>query len=242
MKAALFYGGQDIRVTELPDPTPGPGEVLVRVRAAGICGSDLHGYRAGAAAARREPGTSGHELAGVVVGLGAGVTTPTLGQRVAIEPLHLIGCGACRWCRAGQYEMCPTRGVVAGARRHSSGFAELDVAPVANCVPLPEAISLEEAAILDVYACAVHAAQRVPAGPMDDVAIIGTGPIGLAAAEMYRALGVRRVIVLGRRDAALQKALAFGTDVTVNVATTDPVQAVRDLTGGLGAQVVIEAV
>ncbi len=107
MKAALFYGGPDIRVEQVPDPVPGPGEVLVRVQAAGICGSDLHGYRNPAASLHAGPGPrlSGHELAGVVAVLGAGVTGLSVGQRVGVEPRHLVGCGHCRWCRRGDYHL-----------------------------------------------------------------------------------------------------------------------------------------
>src|SRR6266540_3718923 len=116
MRAALFYGGPDIRVEELPRPEPGPGEVLVRVRAAGICGSDLHGYRR----ARPEPAgpgrENGHELAGTVAALGAGVTGLSVGQRVGIEPEHLIGCGACRYCARGDTHLCAERGRKHGER------------------------------------------------------------------------------------------------------------------------------
>ena len=101
MKAALFYGGKDIRVAEVPNPAPGPGEVVIRVRAAGICGSDLHGYREAGrkGAGGGGPYTSGHELAGEVSALGPGVAGLAVGQRVAVEPRHLVGCGRCRWCR-----------------------------------------------------------------------------------------------------------------------------------------------
>jgi len=243
MKAAMFYGGKDIRVEEVPDPIPGPGEVLIEVKAAGICGSDLHSYRV-----RPErpwfpyPHTSGHELAAVVAALGPGVTGLKVRDRVGIEPLHLIGCGKCRWCREGHYEACSTRGTVNGIRRHSSGFAELDVAPEGNCYPLPDELSIEAASILDVYACAVHAVHRVPVRPSYTVAVVGTGPIGLSVAEAYKALGARQVIVCGRRDAILAKAKEIVADEVINSTQVDPVEAVKELTHGEGANVVIEAV
>ena len=243
MKAAMFYGGKDIRVEEVPDPVPAPGEVLIQVKAAGICGSDLHGYRV-----RPErpwfpyPHTSGHELAGVVAALGPSATGLKVGDRVGVEPLHLIGCGKCRWCRHGHYEACPMRGTVNGVRRHSSGFAELDVAPEGSCYPLPDELSIEAASILDVYACAVHALHRVPVRPSYTVVVVGTGPIGLSAAEAYKALGARQVIVCGRRDAILAQAKEMVADQVVNSAKVDPVEAVKELTDGEGANVVIEAV
>lgn len=242
MQAAMFHGGKDIRVEEVPDPTPGYGEVLIEVRAAGICGSDLHGYRSGPRPDVAYPRTSGHELAGVVGALGPGVTELTVGDRVGIEPVHLIGCGECRWCRAGRYEACPDRGVVDGDRRHSSGFAELDVAPEGNCHLLPDELSMEAASVLDVYACAVHAVHRVPVKPSYSVAVIGTGPIGLSVAEAYKAMGARQVIVCGRRDAVLSTAQEIVADEVINDAEVDPVEAVRALTDGYGAEVVIEAV
>jgi len=243
MKAGVLYGGKDIRVEEVPDPVPGPAEVLIEVKAAGICGSDLHSYRA-----RPErpwflyPHTSGHELAGVVAALGPGVTKLKVGDPVGIEPLHLMGCGKCRWCREGHYEACPTRGTVNGVRQHSSGFAELDVAPQSNCYPLPDELSLEAASILDVYACAVHAVHLVPVKPSYTVVVVGTGPIGLSVAEAYKALGARQVIVCGRRDPILTKAKEIVADEVINSAQVDPVEAVKELTHGEGAEVVIEAV
>ena len=243
MKAAMFYGGKDIRVEELPDPVPGPGEVLIDVQAAGICGSDMHGYRV-----RPEnpwfpyPHTDGHELAGVVAALGPGVSKLKVGDRVGVEPLHLIGCGSCRWCRLGHYEACPTRGTVDGVRRHSSGFAQLDVAPEENCYLLPDDLPMEAAAILDVYACAVHVAHRVPVNPSYNVVVVGAGAIGLSAAEAYKALGARQVIVVDVVDQALAKAKEVAADQVVNSAQVDPVQAVKDLTNGQGADIVIEAV
>jgi len=243
MKAAMFYGGKDIRVEEVPDPVPGPGEVLIEVKAAGICGSDLHGYRV-----KQErpwfpyPHTSGHELTGVVVEVGSDVSKVRVGDRVGIEPLHLIGCGTCRWCRQGHYEACPNRGRVDGVRRHSSGFAELDVAPESNCYPLPDELPTEAASILDVYACAVHVVHRVPVKPSYNVVVVGAGPIGLSAAEAYRALGARQVIVVDMLEHALAKAKEVAADEVVNAAEVDPVEVVRELTGGDGADIVIEAV
>jgi 2-desacetyl-2-hydroxyethyl bacteriochlorophyllide A dehydrogenase len=239
----MFYGGKDIRIEQVPDPVPAAGEVLIEVKSAGICGSDLHGYRV-----RSErpwfpyPFMTGHELAGVVADLGPEAGDLKVGDRVGIEPLHLIGCGTCRWCRQGHYESCPTRGTVDGVRRHSSGFAELDVAPEDNCYLLPDELSLESASILDVYACAVHVVHRVPPKPSHNVVVVGAGAIGLSAAEAYRALGVRQVIVVDIVDHALSRAKEIAADEVINSMQVDPVEAVRDLTAGEGADIVIEAV
>ncbi len=244
MKAAMFYGGKDIRVETIPDPVPGPGEVLVDIQAAGICGSDLHGYRAGASRPGAVyPMTSGHELAGVIAALGPGVTGLKVGQRVGVEPLHLIGCGRCRWCREGHYEACPTRGRNAdGTRRHSNGFTELDVAPVSNIYPLPDEVPMDAAGILDVYACAVHVIHRLPTKPSYTVVVVGAGAIGLSAAEAFKAVGANQVVVVDVVDAALAVAKDVVADVVINSAKVDPVQAVKDLTHGEGANIVLEAV
>ncbi len=246
MKAALFYGGRDIRVEEVETPTPGPGEVLVDIGAAGICGSDLHPYRganpwgaAGTPSARR----GGHELAGLVAALGEGVTGLHVGQRVGVEPMHLVGCGACRQCRRGDYHVCPTRGMRHGARHGSAGFSEYDTAVAANIFPLPDHVSLEAASMLDVYACGVHAANRIPLKMDDYVCVLGTGPIGMTAGQVARAAGVRKVIMIGRRDELLKTALDIGAaDAVVNNATANVAEAIADLTGGEGCDAVLESV
>src|SRR5512142_664295 len=108
MKTAVFYGGRDIRVEDWPEPQPGQGEVLVRIRAAGICGSDLRHYR-GERPETVYPIRAGHELSGEIVALGPGVTTLEPGMRVGVEPLHLLGCGHCPQCRQGAYHICTRR-------------------------------------------------------------------------------------------------------------------------------------
>jgi threonine dehydrogenase-like Zn-dependent dehydrogenase len=241
MKAALFYGGTDIRVQEVPTPVPGPGQALVHVLAAGICGSDLHGYRDREAVAG-QPRLKGHELAGKIATLGPGVEGLEVGQRVGVEPGHLVSCGRCRWCRRGDTQLCPELGLFDGKRVYSTGFAEYSLEAARNCYPLPEGLSLEQAAILDVYAVAVHAVHRVPVRPTDTVAILGTGAIGLATAQVARVAGAGQVIVVGRRDAPLEVARRLGCDGTVNAGREDAAEAVRALSGGRGADVAYEAV
>jgi threonine dehydrogenase-like Zn-dependent dehydrogenase len=212
MKAALFYGGTDIRVQEIATPEPGPGQVLVRVLAAGVCGSDLHGYRR-PDQTLDPPRTKGHELAGEIAALGPGVEGLSVGARVGVEPAHLSSCGQCRWCRRGDTQLCPELGLARQA--HSTGFAEYSLESAGMCYPLPQGLPIEQAAILDVYAVAVHAVHRVPVRPLDTVAVLGTGPIGLATAQVARAAGAGKVIVVGRREAPLMLARALGCDATV---------------------------
>ncbi|MEM7355728.1 MAG: alcohol dehydrogenase catalytic domain-containing protein, partial [Acidobacteriota bacterium] len=137
MKTAFLYGSRDLRLEEIPAPSPGPGEVLVRIGAAGICGSDLHRYRGDDPWSPTQvcqpqlgkPRRLGHELAGVVVELGRGVHGLEAGQRVGVEPMQLAGCGACPPCRRGDYHLCGGRDHDP-QRRRSAGFSELDVADV----------------------------------------------------------------------------------------------------------------
>jgi 2-desacetyl-2-hydroxyethyl bacteriochlorophyllide A dehydrogenase len=244
MKTAVFYGGSDIRIEEVETPQPGPGEVLVEVAAAGICGSDLHYYRGedpwGSA---RWPQRIGHELAGVVAAVGPGVGRVVPGQRVAIEPRHLLGCGECRFCRRGDYHLCPRRGLAGGVRRASAGFSEYDLAPAENVFLLPDHLSLEAAALADVYACAVHALHRAPLRPTDTVVVFGTGPVGLAVGQVARLAGARQILLVGRRDEALDLAVRAGAaDQGINSRREDPAEAVLERTDGQGAEVVFEAV
>jgi threonine dehydrogenase-like Zn-dependent dehydrogenase len=244
VRAALFHGGTDIRVQDVPQPVPGPGEVLVRVRAAGICGSDLHGYRdpVRKRQAHSQPYMTGHELAGEIAVLGHGVQGLDVGQRVGVEPRHLVSCGHCRWCRRGDPQLCPALGRVGGQAVRSTGFAEYSLESMDKCYPLPDGLSFERAAILDVYAVAVHALHRVPVCPADTVVVLGVGAIGLAVAQVAKATGAGRTIVVGTRDAPLDVARQLGCDETINASAEDVAERVQALTDGAGAEVVFEAV
>lgn len=246
MKAALFYGGSEIRVEERPVPEPGPGEVRVRVRAAGICGSDLHGYRAAAPGPDRDRPVgheSGHELAGEVAVLGPGVGGLAVGQRVGIEPEHLIGCGTCAACRRGDTHLCPTRGERKGERHGSHGFSQYDVCAASNVHPLPDSVSTDAAAILDCYACAVHAVRRVPITPSTTATVLGTGAIGMTLGQVLRASGAARVIMAGTRTPPLERALDAGAaDLVIAGSREEPVAGVLERTAGRGSDVVFETV
>jgi len=248
MLAAIFYGGQEIQVEERPVPEPGPGEVLVRVKSAGICGSDLHGYRGHSPFTQRNDAPrigreNGHELAGEVAAVGAGVTGLGIGQRVGIEPEHLIGCGTCEYCRRGDSHICPRRGVRGNERHGSHGFSQYDVCRATNVHPLPESVSDDAAAILDCYACGVHSVRRVRIKPDSRVVILGTGAIGMTLGQVAKASGARQVIMVGTREEPLAIAREAGAaDVGIAHATTDPIAAVRDLTNGVGVDAVFETV
>jgi 2-desacetyl-2-hydroxyethyl bacteriochlorophyllide A dehydrogenase len=243
MKAAIFYGGSDIRLEEVPRPEPGPGEVALRVLSAGICGSDLHLYRGQSPYGLREPHQRGHELAGEIVALGDGVTGLMVGQRVGIEAEHLLGCGACRDCLRGENHLCRTRGYRHGERQESHGFSEYDVCLAANCHLLPPHITTDAAALLDCYACGVHALNRVPLLPNATIAVLGTGAIGMTLGQVAKTYGVGRVIMVGTRNAPLEVATAAGAaDETVANSMHEPVAAVLAMTDGEGVDAVFETV
>ena len=224
-------------------PEPGPGEVLVRIASAGICGSDLHPYRGHNPYGVREPHQRGHELSGEVAGLGDDVTDLAVGQRVGIEAEHLLGCGTCRNCKQGQYHICPTRGFRHGERQESHGFSQYDVCVASNCHPLPDGVSFDAASQIDCYACGVHALNRCDVAPGDTVVVLGTGAIGITLGQVAKAFGVRHVIMVGTRDEPLQIALqANAVDEIIVNSTVDPVEAVLEATVGLGADLVFETV
>lgn len=238
MKAARFYGGKDIRLEILPDPVPEQDEVLVQVAATGICGSDLHGYHA-EDPKQLSPRIAGHELTGEVVALGSENVKHRVGARVAIEPT--IPCNACPQCLSGNYNICSNLVHIGGSAR-SGGFAEYMVAPEDNVYTLPEDVSFEDGALAEVYAVAVHALSMVPVKPGDQVAVIGSGPIGLTIAQMAHLAGAESVAILGKPDGPLQIAQRAMGAIPINVDTTNPVEEVRAWTKGGGATVVFEAV
>jgi 2-desacetyl-2-hydroxyethyl bacteriochlorophyllide A dehydrogenase len=228
-----FAGPRDFRLEEVPDPVPGPGEAVVRVRAVGICGGDLHEYRAG----RRLYATpyprpaQGHELAGVVAAVGEGVERVSPGDRVAVQPM--VSCGACRQCAGGRFSLCPRLEHIGVAR--PGGFAELCLAPVENLFHLPAEIGDEEGALLDCTAVAVHALARVPVQRGDAVAVLGAGAIGLAVAQAARNAG-GTVTVVATRRAPLDLALELGAHAVVDLGAGEQpplgVQVVFETAGG----------
>ncbi len=212
MKAAQFYGGKDIRVETLPDPTPDAGQVLVQVAAAGICGSDLHGYHHQPARAL-PPRIGGHEVAGEIVDIGSGVTGYRKGTRVAVEPI--TPCNDCPECFNGHYNICQS------LRHSGGGFAEFMVARTPNLYTLPDNVSDEGGALAEVYAVAVHAVNRAGVAPGDRVAIIGSGPVGLTIAQVADIAGATDIVMLGKPDGPLQIAQDAVGATPINVDTAD---------------------
>jgi threonine dehydrogenase-like Zn-dependent dehydrogenase len=234
MKQGVTYGPGQIGVAEAADPVPGAGEVVLRVSAAGICGSDLHFHRRDPNEEKTCRPLGGHEFCGKVTAVGAGVTHVAPGDRVGIEPL--VGCGGCRFCAAGHYHLCPD------LKRLSGGFSELAKAPGDKVFRIPDHVSDDAAAILDCLACGVHAVQRYAPDFTDTAVVLGDAAIGLSTLQVAKANGAGRVGVIGHHNHALGIARRVGADFTINSHEQDALAAVRELTGGLGADVVYESV
>lgn len=243
MKAAIFYGGKDIRVEEKPIAEPGPGEVLIKVISCGVCGSDLHLYRGDTPFGKRDPHERGHELSGEVVQIGPGVEGLKPGQRLAIEAEHLLGCKDCRFCRRGEYHLCIRRGYRHDQYQESHGFSQYDACFMENCHPLPDHVSYDHATLIDCYACGIHALNRVPHTPIDTIVVFGTGAIGITLGQVAKACGVDRVIMVGTRHEPLELAKRAGAaDTGIVNSEGDPVEAVRGLTGAEGPDAIFETV
>lgn len=233
----MARGEGNVSLQKVSAPQPGPGQVLLAVRAAGICGTDLHIYHD--EYPTQPPVVLGHELAGEVAAIGEGVGTVSPGDRVTTETyFHL--CGACRFCRGGQPNLCPERRSI-GSGVHG-GFAPYVVVPERNIHLLPAGLSFPEAALTEPLACVVHGALELPKVTAGDVAVIsGPGAIGLLTLQAVRAAGAA-VIVLG--TAADQRRLALASELgalrAIDITADDPAPIVRGLTAGWGADIVFE--
>jgi L-iditol 2-dehydrogenase len=247
MQAAVLGEPGALAVTTLPVPEVGPEDVLVQVRRASLCGTDLK-IRSrrffpdgGPAAGTFVPG---HEYAGVVAAVGSAVRELRIGDRVVAEAHR--GCMRCPNCLAGLYTDCLNYGRQDTGHRVqgmtvNGGFAEYALNHVATLHRLPDSVAFDEAVVLTTAGTVMHAfdvLRTLLAGA--SVAVIGPGPIGLLAVQVARELGARSVALVGTREARLAVGTSFGADLTVNSRQEDPVAAVRELTGGVGADIVLE--
>ena len=239
MKAAVLYGKEDIRLEEVADLELDEYlNVLVKVKAAGICGTDIHFYEWLYPDRVPRHAVLGHEFAGEVVAVGEGVTNVKVGDRVAVEPLN--GCGHCVFCRSGDYHLC--RDLKQSGKHYSGGFAEYTKVNCNKCVKIPDSVSYRQAALLDCYAVGVHALKRLPISVGDTVVVYGAGPMGLCTAQVVKAAGARRVILVDVVEEILEIAKRAGIEYVINSMKEDPVEKVMQLTSGMGADVVIDSV
>ncbi|MBK1658451.1 zinc-dependent alcohol dehydrogenase family protein [Paracraurococcus ruber] len=243
MRGVVFHGDRELEIMSFPDPTPGFGEVVLEMKASGMCGSDLKQYRRpkgvrqgmGLAAADG-PVIVGHEPCGVVAAVGPGVDPrqAKVGQRVMVH--HYQGCTTCGHCRTGWQQLCQRVPVKVYGNNSHGGHAPYLCVPANTLVPLHEGLSFQAgAAIACGTGTAWGALRRLDVSGNDTIAIFGQGPVGLSATQLAVAMGAR-VIALDISPQRLERAKEFGAAEVINPSNMDPVQAIRDLTHGLGAE------
>lgn len=239
MRGVMFKGNCTLELATVPDPTPGPGEVVLEIKASGMCGSDLHFYRR-SADTPPPPVIAGHEPCGIVVAVGPGVTSPLARVGPRVMQHHYRGCTDCEYCRSGWQQMCRTVPVtVYGTDTHGAHAPFMKV-PGDTLVPLDERLSFAAGAAISCgTGTAWGAFERMGLIGRDTLAIFGQGPVGLSATLLAKAQGAR-VIALDIDESRRQAAKAFGADDVIDAAGPDVPGAIRDLTGGKGASMVLE--
>lgn len=245
MNALVLTAPKQFGIERVPIPTPSAGEVLCRVGAVTICGTDpkvIQGLIPGWPP--QYPFIAGHEWAGQVIALGSGVTSFAVGDRVVGEPHK--GCGYCKQCLAGNYNLCENYGKPGTPHRHygftsQGAYAEYVTYAVQALHRLPDSLSYAEGAMVGSAGVALHGLRLGHVEPGATAVMIGPGAIGLCAIQLLKALGATRVIVVGRRGARLDMARVIGGDELVDVLGSNPVDRVMALTGGRGADIAVEA-
>jgi len=240
MRGVVFLGNRELELREFPDPVPGPRDVVIEIKASGMCGTDLHLYRhsgegpAIAGMNASEPSIGGHEPCGVVVEVGSAVreTEAFVGQRVMDH--HYEGCGVCRHCRSGWGQMCVDGATVFGITGHGA-HADYMRAPVGTLVPLREDLSFAVGAAISCgTGTAFGALRRLELHGDETIAVFGQGPVGLSASLLAQAMGAR-VIAVDVQAERCEFARTFGVDEVINASEVDPVKAIKELTRGEGA-------
>lgn len=241
MKALVLTEPGRLEYGDRPTPEPAADEVLVAVRACGICGSDVHGFD-GSTGRRRPPLVMGHEAAGTIAAVGGAVSGWYEGDRVTFD--STISCGGCDFCRRGEVNLCDQRrvlGVSCEEYRQDGAFAEYVAVPARILYRLPGNLSFERAALLEPLSVAVHAVRRASLPPEGTAVVVGTGMVGLLVVQVLLASGCRRVIGIDTDPRRLELASALGTDAVLGDAST-VAAAVAERTAGAGADVAIEVV
>jgi L-iditol 2-dehydrogenase len=239
MKAAMLYGVKDLKIEDVPKPKVDAGEVLVKVKAATTCGTDLKIFQRGyVEKVIKLPTIFGHEWAGEVADVSEGLEWPMRGMRVRAG--NSVPCLHCTMCQRGKYNLCENMIWLWGA------YAEYIKVParmvLVNMQEIPSHVSFEEAAITEPLACVLHGVEEAEVKLGDSVAIIGAGPIGLLHLLTVKKIGAEKTIVIDLVKERLDFAEKLGADETVNAGKTDVIETVRRLTSGYGADVVIEAI
>ena len=242
MKALLLEQYMQLGYQEVPEPVISVDDVLIRVKACGICGSDVHGID-GSTGRRIPPIVMGHEAAGVIEEVGANVKGWAAGDRVTFD--STVSCGQCYFCARGEINLCDNRqvlGVSCGEFRRHGAFAELVSVPARILYRLPDSLGFAEAAMIEAVSIAVHAVNITPKSLGDTAVVVGSGMIGLLTIQAAKAAGFARVFAVDLDDNKLAVALRLGADAAFNPKTVDVPKAIQDLTNGRGADVALEAV
>ncbi len=242
MKAMLLSEYKKLSIVDMPKPEVGPEDLLVQVKACGICGSDIHGWD-GSSGRRIPPLVMGHEAAGIVAAVGSQVRGFKEGDRVTFD--STVSCGRCHYCRAGSINLCENRqvlGVSCNEFRRHGAFAEYVIVPYNIAYQLPSQLSFDHAALIEAVSIAVHAANRTPVKLGDTAVVVGSGMIGLLVIQAIRLAGCSQVIAVDLEDSKLEVARSLGADHTLNPKKTDVLAEVKRLTGGRGADVSLEVV
>lgn len=247
MKAALWYGKNDVRVEEIAEPSVKAGSVKIKVKWCGICGSDLHEYLGGPIfipvgqphplSKDVAPVVLGHEFSGEVVEVGEGVTKFSAGDRVIVEPI--VACGKCAACREGKYNLCSSLGFH-GLCGGGGGFAEYTVFPEEFIHKIPDDMTYEKAALVEPMAVALHSIRVGKFLTGNTALVLGSGPIGLATIECLKAAGAKLIIVLQRKSIRQEYAKRAGADVVLDPNEVNIVEEVKKLTGGIGVDAAFE--
>ena len=240
MRAAVLHPGGGFSIDDRESAIPGPGEISVESMAVGICGSDLHYFHDGHIGDWwvREPHVLGHEFSGVVAGVGAGVTEPAVGDRVAIEPI--IPCRECDSCERGLYNLC-TDFSFTGSPHTDGGLQQVVIVPAESAHQLPEGMSFVQGALVEPTSIAVHAVRRSQLAEGESVLIVGAGPIGLLVAAVAKAKGAASVTITDINPARLEAAKALGVTQAIDVTDLSN-EDLREKTNPVGVDLVFEAV
>jgi (R,R)-butanediol dehydrogenase/meso-butanediol dehydrogenase/diacetyl reductase len=240
VKALRWYGRKDLRYEDMPEPSPGPGQIKVEVNLAGICGTDLKEYADGPnmIAVDKVPLALGHEFAGCVAEVGKGVTDFKVGERVT--GVGYWYCGECYYCKRGMYNICQNAGFT--GLTVDGCMAEYVVVPSYSLYKLPASVSDEFGALVEPLAVAIHAVRQGNVRPGDTVAIVGAGTIGLSALLAAKAAGASEIYVVAKHRGRGEIASAMGATAVINPNDGDPVKSVVNLTGGLGVDISFECV
>ena len=242
MKALVLSQYRQLELQDLPQPTPAADEVLIQVRACGICGSDVHGYD-GSTGRRIPPLVMGHEAAGVIAAVGSAVKDFAVGDRVTFD--STISCGQCHFCKRGQVNLCDARqvlGVSCGDYRRAGAFAEFVTVPARVLYRLPDGLAFEKAAMIEAISVALHAVHLTPVELNDTAVIVGAGMIGLLTLQAARLAGCRKIIAVDVDEGRLQTALSLGATHSIVAKDQDVPALVREWTDGRGADVAFECV